>query len=290
MDKNLLKTTYLFKQQQLLLDYTQKYLGLEPFASAMDKAGHYILLSLETIDDLKKDKTCVASITAFTLGTHKDKKIDFVKVGNVYFSKVYNYPIEILTLYCNIKYKGNGIGKILLQAVENFAIENQVSEIMVQSMLNKTRLKGKEFPSRKDFDSFEEYEKAVRYELSIRDDKYFDKNYYFYYSQGYSPAKLPQIIHDSKNTIAMSKTSLKYRPLTKSALNKIRDCKPTDQRFEITEFHRQNCAGPDSSNFDNKEIDPKKFDVQPFILQPTEESFNFVKSTLNQNIEQNFEG
>lgn len=286
MEDKFINTTYLFKQQTMLLKFAEKQLALKPFASAMDKAGHFILLELETIDDFKKDKTCVASINAYTLGTHKDNSVDFVQVGRIYFTKFYDYPIDIITFYTSLKYKGNGIGKILLQAVENFAVENNVSGIMLHSMLNKTRLKDAKFPQPKDFDNIEDFELALREENSAKDDKYFDKNYYFYYSQGYSPAKLPAISQAPANAIPMVKTLLKFKPLTKAATNKIRKCNPTDERFQMTEFHRIKAAGPDSSNFEQKGIDTKRLDVKPFVLEPTEESFKNIYSTLNSNTTQ----
>ncbi len=289
MDEKFKQTTYLFKQQTMLLEFAENKLGLKPYASAMDRAGHYILLTLEKNGDFRKSKTSIASIHAYTLGKHKDDSVDFVQVGKIYFTKFHDYHIEIHTLYTDLKYKGNGIGKILLQAAENFAIENNVCCLELHTLLNKTRLKSAEFPKREDFDSFEEYERAVRNELPLKEEKYFDKNYYFYYCQGFTPTSLTSPSEGHKNTIPMAKTLLKFRPLTKSACNKLRDCQPTDKRFQITELHRIHSAGPDSSIFTEKEIDPKKIDVKPFIIKPTQESFDNIKNILNQNIEDNLE-
>lgn len=173
--------------QNLLLSYVAKKLGINPYAISRDKNGHALILELKYLDNSNYPE-----LYCYALGLNTEtNKVAVYCIGkNTFkFTRSYGYiwpenitppptNLHINVLSTHPGFDGMGVGRVLMQATENIAVANRLKTMSLKQeicyvpnsqMLAKidkvtTLLKDKD-----------EYFKRV----------YFDKNMYFYYSNGF---------------------------------------------------------------------------------------------------------
>lgn len=173
--------------QNLLLIYIAQKLGINPYAVSRDKNGHPLILELKNYDGGNYPE-----LYCYTLGLNKETN-NFMAycVGKNTFRFTTNYGyvwptdpyqrnnnLHINILSIHPAFDGQGIGRVLLQATENLAVANGIKSMSLKqeicyvpnsaklSKINRVEILAKDMDK-----YFEEY--------------YFDKNMYFYYSNGF---------------------------------------------------------------------------------------------------------
>jgi len=193
-------------QNEIIENFCKKF-KLKPNVISRDKEGHVLIITITgspSTDEFYSNK-----LYCYMLGRNKhSNKIMPFNVGYCLFKyyKNYNLPLyekyhlpynlaDISTVSVHKAFQNLGIGRIMLQAVENEVLEDDIHTITLSATKFYVPINGE----KKNF-KFAESE------------EYFDKNYYFYTSNGYSDN------HDELKDI--SKFSY-VRPLKKTKLKKI---------------------------------------------------------------------
>lgn len=272
-------------QNELIYEYATKRLKVEPYAISRDKNGHILLIAYRYASSNNCPEFLCYTIglnnetnklTAFLVGKNIVRFTSTAPKLNAFdelFSAPNNLYINNLTVHQ--AFSGLNIGRILLQTSENYAVENKIPTMTLKSLKCYEELKTKsksQFPKVKD---------------------YFDKNLYFYYSQGFKeyepvPDGSFDYLESMQNMIRplkkrnLQKIILDYgfnRPLVK--IEKTHPCfsikrETIDHTYVLREFIYDDKMFPNYLN----NIVSESF--SPLITEPTEESLIGLYSIINQ--------
>lgn len=201
-------------QKDVLIKFSDRF-KREPQIFSIDEKGHPLFISSK-ISDGYKDTPAEKEVYAYVLGVNEKGLLKSVLVGQMLVLKLKKH-VEIKSMEVAEEYQGIGIGKILTQVAENYAVDNDINKIKLYSLLNKTPL---DLPN----SSGE-----------------FDKNLYFYYSQGFKKCFASKNTITKKVAIPMLKTGLQKLNVT-YGLYSTRDFNVEDKKFRPSKIYSQELA------------------------------------------------
>lgn len=252
-------------QNELIKHHIESNFDFEPYAISRDKSGHIVVIDQVIFDKFNY------KLSAKILGLNKEKNtLTLYTAGNLYLNQYYNdegmRAIEFSHLTTHRAFEKLGIARILLQAGENFTLESGFDKIVLSQLIHYAPL------STPNMDVLND----ANYLL---DDYYFDKNYYLYYTQGFSFDK-DVIVSDMcypKSLRGLSKSGLKTRDVSTGKItNPLRKIDKNNRLFCVSEayWEEQNYINDNMAQEDcvfeyysNGDLKSEKF--APLILPPT---------------------
>ena len=274
-------------QNQLLL-YIARKMGIKPYAVSRDKSGHALILEIKNLDGGNYPEVyCYA----LGLNTKTNKMMPYCVGKNTFkFTHSYGYILSGITclkndnLHINVlsthpAFDGHGIGRVLLQATENIAVANNLKSMSLKqeicyvpnaskvSNLSKVELLSK---------NMDEYFKEF----------YFDKNMYFYYSNGFEEDYSQDYFIEVTDGLVplkkdrLQKVALSYglaKPLTKVDRNSPMFALKSTGYDTPTETAREYCYNNRFPTFLN---DSSAEDFSPLTLKPNDSYTKYLYSFL----------
>ena len=215
-------------------------------AISRDAAGHLIII------DVKNKLPHSLDFEAQMLGKNNQGEPCLLNVGicQIYFYDNSDF-IVIKFLAVHDDFKNCKIGRIMLQNAENYAKENGFSYISLSAQRDRTKL---------------------------NDAQDFDRNLYFYMTQGYELDNSFFANKDSK--VDLIKKHLKSFKLDYGFNSPLIKMDPSDPKFQMTEMHN----GVRYQDFTSNVERSNKFDSSsfvPLILDGTEESLTELKNLIS---------
>ena len=269
--------------QNLLIQYISKKLGINPYAVSRDKRGHAIVLELKYLDNSNYPE-----LYCYAIGLNTEtQKVTALCVGkNTFrFTRSYGYiwpsdqtppadNLHINVLSTHPGFDGMGIGRILMQATENLAISNKLKTMSLKQEVCYV-------PNSQKLAQINRVAEILKDKDSYFQQLYFDKNMYFYYTNGFT-------LDTSKDYYIEVVTGL--NPLKKDRLRKVvldyGLAKPlvkvskTDPMFALkntegtpTDTAREYCYNNRFPTFLNN-IDAENF--SPIVLKPNNDYTRFL--------------
>ena len=182
-------------QNALVSSFIREKFEVEPFLVSRDKANHIVVIVLDEGGN---------RLIAFLLGTDGSKKPTLLTAGKLFFKRENEKEIFVPLFKVINDYKGSGIGTLLLRSFENYAAGEGCSQISLCSLLSASKLKSIHKPE-------DETGNGLKYltypsgKLKKKYSNYFDKNLYFYYSNGFEMIDDPTIAGYDRDNIPLAK-------------------------------------------------------------------------------------
>lgn len=198
-------------QNEILLGMCKEMFDLTPYAFSRDKLGNILIIENKTIndEDFANDAANYKKLNCYALAINNKKNVlCLYLVGELYYREKHssesnnisdddifeNNTIKIAKLSVHEDFESNGIGKVLLQAIENYTADLGYKYLTANSMIHFTHMKDKKIPP-----EFENVDKLLEENINESQSdllnnpqtiayiqsSYFDKNLYFYYKHGF---------------------------------------------------------------------------------------------------------
>lgn len=276
--------------QNLILKYVAKKIGIKPYAVSRDKSGHALIIEVKNLDGGNYPE-----IYCYALGLNLETNniCAYCVAKNTFkFTNSYGYiwpqpstgrntNLHINILSTHPAFDGHGIGRIMLQATENIAVTNKLKTMSLKQEIcyapNSTKI------------ADIKKTQLLAYDLNAYfKEFYFDKNMYFYYSQGFTQDESKDYYIEVTDGLVplkkdrLQKVCLKYglsQPLVKvdrsSPIFALKETKesPTDTAKEY-------CYNNRFPNFLN-DFSSTKF--SPIILKPNDDYTKFLYAFISTN-------
>lgn len=277
--KSFLKSPSL-KQKQIMLEQNQLALTKMqnschypcPLVSR-DKFGNIIVIAFEI------DSPILVSATAYMLGKKKSGDLMFLPVGVIDID--FDYVLKnayVAGLYVIERFKSFGVGSVLLKLAENLALDRNCTQLTLLSELNISKIKSHQTRSTKT-PMAESGFKVLDYPTGKTKEKfngYFDRNLYFYYSNGF---EIQEDDFFGEFFIPLAKKSLSKTNLEFGVNRSNYLFNPNDPRFAISNKHLKSNNGKNENYHILSESMENDFD--PFKLSATKKSLEELKSFID---------
>lgn len=265
-------------QNEIVQKFVQDHFGLQPILISRDKSNHILVV---TLNEPNKQGSAYAttSMTAYMLGTDKDKNLSLLTIGKIFFGKCSDPTVFIASLKIVNDYRGCGVGTLLLKLVENYAVQNGCVGLELWSLLSAAKLKSVYLKDRSE-DNGEglKYLKYPTGKLQQRYSSYFDRNLYFYYSNGFEMIDDPSVECEDTDNIPLEKHKLHSTDLQYGIVGKKYLFRPTDPKFRISTLHiNMQYTEDESVHFDGRDVE-KSF--VPFKCNKDEASTQALQDFL----------
>lgn len=258
-------------ENALACSFLRECFGIEPYLVSRDKADHIVFVA----HDISENK-----FTAYLLGTDESGKTTLLTVGKLFYKKHEGGEIYVPIFKVVNDYKGSGIGTLLFKAFENYAVDEGESRITLCSLLSASKLKSV-YKSEAESETGEglKYLTYPTGKLKKKFSDYFDRNLYFYFSNGFEMIDDPSIANFDRDNIPLAKQKLQKTDLQYGVRGKRYLFRPTDPRFKISTLHiDMDYVQEDSVHFEGRAIE-KAF--VPFKCSADEKSLAALQVFLN---------